>query len=265
MLVWQAGVLAAKFLAVPVTPPLPVMQSLSLQKSIESPIPLGLWGESPAVASASFVPVQSEPIITETRLNFQLIGVIRQQDKQVAIIQAGRDVRVLAVGDQLPNNVALAEVGADFVMLRNQGRLERLSMVDNAMGLLEKSVENPTDAESPLIEQVGLDAQQQTQLRQVSQQVRQSPMAIGQYVRFEGVKEGSNWLGIRIAPRNHPDIFSALGFREGDLVTSINGITVAEMAENPTVWNQFLQDRRFSLVINRNGLAETIEVDLSAE
>jgi general secretion pathway protein C len=214
-----------------------------------------------------------------------LLGIIDAQPIGVAIIQAGRDTKVLSVGEALQSNVTLVEIGRDFVILQNRQQRERLSMDDAAAGLMVAATKEPAQTEA----EAGLGAESDTgstgqdeknesnraaqdnqlapeqaqQLQSVSREVRENPMRIGQYVRFEPLRERDEWLGIRIGARNHPEIFGALGFREGELVTSINGLTVAEMAQNPAVWNRFLQESRFSLVVNRNGLEETIEVDLS--
>lgn len=272
---WQIGVLLAQNLNQIDPPLLPSLEPLSIKESPQLGL-LQLWGTPPAAVDPVLEPVAVEtPPVRATRLNLKLLGVIRAEAFGVAIIQAGRDTKVLTVGEELQSNVKLDEIGADYVIIKNRGAHERLDMETQTADLLINQQAEALVAQSDQTRQ-GAERQQNTsstsmvladeqsqQLQFVSQEIRQNPMRIGQYVRFEPLRERGEWLGIRIGPRNHPEIFGALGFREGDLVVSINGLTVADMAENPAVWNQFLQESRFSLVVNRNGLNETIDVDLS--
>ncbi|WP_044407915.1 type II secretion system protein N [Thiomicrospira microaerophila] len=278
VMAWQLGGGLAQTLEQPAAPVLPDLKPVALEREPVSS-PIALWGQVPPSAPASRPqprPVAPPPTpvqpIRDTRLNVKLLGVINAQPVGVAIIQAGRDTKVLSVGELLQSNVTLVEIGRDFVILQNRQQRERLSMDDAAAGLMVAAeqtsqakerapVESPVSGYTP--QQSALAPEQAQQLQSVSREVRENPMRIGQYVRFEPLRERDAWLGIRIGARNHPEIFGALGFREGDLVTSINGLSVAEMAQNPAVWNRFLQESRFSLVVNRNGLEETIEVDLS--
>ncbi|UQB41717.1 type II secretion system protein GspC [Thiomicrospira microaerophila] len=274
---WQVGVWLAQNLNQVDPPLLPSLEPLAIKESPKLGL-LQLWGTPPA---AAVVPVE-EPVVVEappvraTRLNLKLLGVIRAEAFGVAIIQTGRDTKVLTVGEELQSNVKLDEIGADYVIIKNRGAYERLTMESQSDGLLVVQHPETPVLQPDQIHQVAsqqpqntsstggvLATEQSQQLQLVSQEIRQNPMRIGQYVRFEPLRERGEWLGIRIGPRNHPEIFGALGFREGDLVVSINGLTVADMAENPAVWNQFLQESRFSLVVNRNGLNETIDVDLN--
>jgi general secretion pathway protein C len=273
---WQGGVWLAQSFEQPVAPALPDLQPLAVEQTA-APKPVLLWGEVPLapvrqspVTKPAPPPVVTESAVRATRLNVKLLGVIDSKPVGVAIIQVGRDVKVLSVGEQLQPNVTLVEIGGNFVILQNRGQRERLDMDDPTSELITSAaaVAEETPPQAPINEVASnaldqLAPEQTEQLLAVSREVRQNPMKIGQYVRFEPMRERDEWLGIRIGARNHPEIFRGLGFQEGDMVTSINGLTIAEMADNPAVWNRFLQESRFSLVVNRNGLDQTIDVDLS--
>jgi general secretion pathway protein C len=282
VIAWQLGVGVAQMLAQPTVLVLPNLQPVvAEQESVVKPKPILIWGTVPPapvrqapVSKPAPAPVVVEQAVRDTRLNVKLLGIIDAQPVGVAIIQTGRDTKVLSVGEVLQPNVTLVEIGRDFVILQNRGQRERLSMDDQTSGLLvsdSKTQAEPPSSQTSDVMRSGdgtnamdqLAPEQAQQLLAVSSEVRQNPMKIGQYVRFEPMRERGEWQGIRIGARNHPEIFRALGFQEGDMVTSINGLSIAEMADNPTVWNQFLQESRFSLMVNRNGLEETIEVDLS--
>lgn len=267
---WQLGGWLAQGLKSIEPPGLPSLLTPENTAQTSSPR-INLWGVPELISAAKLEKPAVEAVESaarRTRLNAVLLGVIQAEPYGVAIIQVGRETKVLSVGENLQAQVSLAEIGTNYAILQNRGVRERLEMDDQTAGLLVQGseVNHPSKADSAgalTRPPSQLAPEQAQQLQTVSQEIRQNPMRIGQYVRFEPLRERDEWLGIRIGPRNHPEIFSGLGFREGDLVVSINGLTVADMAQNPAVWNQFLQESRFSLVVNRDGLNETIDVDLS--
>lgn len=253
LMAWQAGSWLAKGLEQPLVPAVPDLQPLNVERSV-APKTIALWGDVPAERAGEVTQVESDESESEVRatgLNLKLLGVIDSEPVGVAIIQTGREVKVLAVGESLRLNVTLHEIKGDYVILLNRNQRERLAMEDQVEGLVVTSEDVTHDVEAVT-----------EQLLTVSEEIRQNPMRIGQYVRFEPLREQNEWLGIRIGARNQPEIFHALGFQEGDMVISINGLTLADMADNPAIWNQFLQESRFSLVVNRDGLEQTIDVDL---
>jgi general secretion pathway protein C len=227
---------------------------------------VGLWGEPVVVKAPPPAPV-SRPappptpkteVPVATRLNLKLLGVIQSSSRDVAIIGSGSKTLVLTIGEEVQANVTLLEVHPHYVILQNRQKKEILAMEGEVVVDADKKEEpEPQKAERP-----ELDTEK---LKTLSGEIRQNPMRFGHYVRFQPLQENGNWVGLRIWPRNEPQMFAALGFEQGDVIKAINGQSMDQMAKNPAIWNGFLQETRFSLQVERNGLLETVEVDLSTE
>lgn len=255
VLTWRAGVWLAQTLEQAVIPELPQLAVTDAEVSHIKSTAYLLWRQVDITPPDKEQSVANNQALVPTRLSLSLLGVIKLDKNSVAIIGDGGRTLVLLVGEMVQPDVRLLEVGADFVILDHRGQHEKLVMEDGAKGLVSKAV-----ADSPA--SADLNTTDQHKLESLTKELRQNPMRIGHYIDFQAIQENGKWLGIRIAPKNEPQIFTKLGFRPNDLVKMINGKTIAEMAQNPAIWNGFLQESRFNLQVERGGLLETIDVNL---
>ncbi|MBE0472546.1 MAG: type II secretion system protein GspC [Methyloprofundus sp.] len=253
LLSWQGGAWLAQGFDKFSSPVLPELQMATSNNSIVA-YGINLWGVPDRAQPKEVAPVVSKNI-QDTRLSLTLLGVIKQAEHSVAIIERGRESLVLTVGELVQPNVSLIEIGNDYVVLLHRGKHERLAMEDRAGGLITGEVKPVDD--------LSLSSAEQQRLQQINSEIRENPMRMGNYVRFKGVKKNDAWVGIEVSPRREHKIFEAMGLKPGDLIKSINGTQIQELADAPTLWNRFLQESRFDLQVERNGLLETISVDLT--
>lgn len=231
---------------------MPNIPSLSLQKSADPVVgkPSYLMGNTKPDSALS-----ENDTMPLTRLNLKLIGLIDLGNKGVALIRSSQKTYVVTQGEEFLNDLKLEEIGGDYVVLNNRGQLERLLLVDNATGMVSSSTQK---AGTP-----SLSTTQSKQLKKIGSQLKQSPLILAELISFKVVEKDGAWLGIKIWPKKDKSLFKALGLKEGDLVTQINGNSIKKIAQNQAMWKKLMSLNEFELVIKRNNETKTLQVKLN--
>ena len=68
--------------------------------------------------------------------------------------------------------------------------------------------------------------------------------------------------GYRIYPGKQRRTFAELGFRPGDLATSINGVPLTNPEQSTNLLRGFDQGGQVTVSVERNGIPEVITIDL---
>lgn len=173
----------------------------------------------------------------ESRLDLKLTGVVASSDDGLghAIIEYKKKQAVYAVDDKLPvsGRVTLAKVMPRQVVLDNGGNYELLTLFDESK--IGEAARTPPASAGKKVPQARSDEKivnpQTTVLaRQFRDQLYQDPQSLAEVVNVSAVREGEELLGYRIVPGKQRKQFEQLGFRSGDLVTGINGISLSDPA-----------------------------------
>ncbi|MEH6590127.1 MAG: type II secretion system protein GspC [Halioglobus sp.] len=170
----------------------------------------------------------------ESRLDLTLRGVVAASEDGLghAIIEHRKKQEVYAVGDKLPtgNGVTLAKVMPDGVVLDNAGTYELLKLFDdnNLAGQIAAQPSSPAAVKSRVdtqARQVSGNKDAALSARSFRQQLYDNPQALAEVVRVSAVREDSVLKGYRIDPGSAgPQQFTNMGFKAGDIVTSVNGV-----------------------------------------
>ncbi len=68
--------------------------------------------------------------------------------------------------------------------------------------------------------------------------------------------------GYRLSPNEERQLFNRLGLRSGDIVTEVNGISVADSARIGELFSELSTAQRLSVVLQRRGRPTTISINL---
>lgn len=211
----------------------------------------------------------------ETRLDLVLRGVVASTDDGLghAIIEHRNRQDVYAVDDELPvsGNVRLAKVMSGQVVLDNNGTYELLTLFEESefdeqlRNAGQPSPPEPGEAAGPATVIDKRSDQQATELASgYRAQLYENPQSLASLVRISAVREGGQLQGYRISPGRDGAQFQQLGFKAGDLVTSVNGIPL----DNPANTMQLYQTMRTAgeavFEVERDGQPVSINVDLGA-
>lgn len=188
-----------------------------------------IFGASVAEPETLAEPVQTqvEDDVEKTSLNLKLVGLLASNDQSQAsaTIANGNNQDIYEINDTLPvgNNVKLAKVLSDRVILNNNGNYEALWLYSEA----DFNVRYSASA-APNRRVVEDDAAEDVDVERIETSVKPSdvPESISDVVRFSVHREEGQMVGFRIRPGKDREFFEQLGLEANDIVTSVNGIAI---------------------------------------
>ncbi|WP_018954734.1 type II secretion system protein GspC [Thioalkalivibrio sulfidiphilus] len=217
---------------------------------------LHLFGQAEVRDEAAVaVPVDTP----DTRLNLSLKGVVAATpvERGIALIADERgNERHYAVGAELPGGATLEQVHGDRVVLRRAGRFEQLRLPRDA----------PLSGEAPAVlvpEPMAQPGSQPGSIPEATrQQWLQDPRTLFDMVQAQPVMQDGSIRGFAISPRRDARAFRQAGLRPGDVVTSINGVTIAGMTDPAAMMEQLAGATELRLDIERNGRPESVVIQV---
>ncbi|MGH8504966.1 MAG: type II secretion system protein GspC [Stenotrophobium sp.] len=242
------------------------------------PIPqAGQW--RPAPAATSFTPVagpkletildarlfglyqstvnsQDQQAAPDTQLNLTLLGIFAGTDKELSravIAPQGGEEKPFAIGDDVVKGVSLQGIFPDRVILSRGGQLETLRLDRDQPNSGNGFVASNSNAAD------GISAQ----LTQIRQQILQNPNRAAEYIRVQPAMVNGQMNGYRIYPGSNPAIFNGSGLHPGDLVTAVNGIQLNDTQKALQMLNDLSNASSVSLVVDRGGQQQTINVSFN--
>lgn len=199
--------------------------------------------------------------VKRTRLNLTLVGIIDMGEQSLALIQRSGKTLVVFKGDEIMSRVVLSEVYSEEVVINNRGVHERLSLAAGKNKLLTTGKAKPVKVERKISNVVS--ASDNESLSKVAKALKKSPMSIAKFIKFKPINESGRWAGVKLWSKTDKQLFRDVGFEEGDMLIDVNGRSISELANNPNMWQEFLKESNFELIIERNGQEHTVSVDLS--
>lgn len=207
----------------------------------------------------------------ETRLALKLRGVIAVTENGLgrAIIEHSSQQEVYAVGDKLPlgGQVSLAKVLPGSVVLDNSGTYELLKLFDETT-LLEQLPDAPAASRAaaqgraePAVEVRGTEKASMV-ARDFRQQLYENPQSLAEIVRVSAVRENNTLTGYRIDPGKNGAQFTQLGFKAGDVVTSVNGISLDNPGNTMQLYRLMRSASEAVFDVKRGGENLTLSVSL---
>jgi general secretion pathway protein C len=207
----------------------------------------------------------------ETRLELVLRGVVASSEDGLghAIIEHRKRQAVYAVEDKLPvsGNVVLAKVMPRQVVLDNAGTYELLTLFEDTD--LEAQLPAAPPAPPPSARPVGEgavlrrdDAQTVAVASTFRDRLYQDPQSLAEVVNVSAVRADGTLLGYRVSPGEQRQQFEQLGFKEGDLVTGINGIALDDPANTLGLYQTMRTASEAVFELERDGQPISISVKL---
>jgi len=212
-----------------------------------------------------------EPVepIEDTRLNLQLAGVFAftPAEDAIAIISAGSaEQNAYGIGDKISGDTSLEEVHPDHVILRNRGKLEKLSLPDNVQPIALA----PVQAASPSNSRQNAQSQSSSQPielptnpRQLRDTLARNPSMLGRVVAAEPYQENGKLVGYRITPKQNPEILEAQGIISGDVITRVNNIQLNSQKQGIRALRNAVKAENLEVVVLRDGIEIPVSISLA--
>lgn len=208
---------------------------------------------------------------SETRLDLKLRGVVASSKDGAghAIIEHKKRQNIYAVDDKLPvsGRVVLAKVMPRQVVLDNGGKYELLILYEegelDAQLPVREARQAPASAATQRIDQrarPGASALAQS----YRNRLYQDPQSLAEVVSVSAVRKEGALLGYRIAPGKDRQQFEQLGFKAGDIVTSVNGIALDDPANTMRLYQTMRSASEAVFEVQREEQQLTVSVNLDS-
>jgi hypothetical protein len=145
-------------------------------------------------------------------------------------------------GALLANGAQLAEVYADYVVLKAHGRTERL--------YLNETKKKPATS----LAMVGGDMPRAPPPTPASDD-------LSKYLRLSVVYDSSGMVGYEALPGQEAGVFSQLGLRAGDVITAVDGMPLVEPASAWATLSRLAQGESLMATIRRDRSSQDILLD----
>ncbi len=235
---------------------------------IESMVAWHLFGEvgaQPRAATNAAV----EDAAQETTLNLQLLGLVSASDpaQSLAIIMADGTQQHLKVGEQLPGSgkVVLNKVLLDRVIIDNNGHYETLWLYDPEQAKRQPGSGKSLSANLPPLPAAANhrnNAKGAAAANKYRQQLYKNPASLADVVQVAPAQENGKLKGYRVNPGRDAKQFQEFGFKAGDIVTNINGVTLDDPQRALELYNVIRTAQEATFVVRRGDQDVTLSVSL---
>jgi general secretion pathway protein C len=289
LVIWLAYVLAQAFW---ILIPKPVIPAAKIEISTSGNLQVSAGDQSSSVdidqlkkltpfgnpaAQAEAVKTDASNIeheAADTQLNLVLRGLVYSSDEKVAraVIASSDKQEVYAVGDPIPmsNNVTVAKILADRVIINNNGKFESLWLFKddpNAPKIRSTYTANPSiDNQMASAQPPVYYDDQNTQNYSVPTPVEQNNAAqigntLSDVVAMSIHRENGQIVGYKIRPGRNAEMFNNLGLQPDDVVTAVNGMPLNNPGKIMEIYRSMGSATSANLQILRNG--STVNLDIS--
>ncbi|MFT7560220.1 MAG: general secretion pathway protein C [Flavobacteriales bacterium] len=288
-LIWLVRSLASLFWVVVPSPDVSVSGEWIPAKPVTSAAALGaavnidallaqnVFGDAGAevMAAPEVVEVRPEEIEAETtKLDLKLVGVMVSSilTKSAATIARGSDQDLYSINDKMPvgNNVVLAKILSDRVILDNNGNYESLWLYTESDFKITANAApsrpvRPTNrkSEPPAKRPEGGADESRRDATQAKIKPSEVPEAISDIVRFSVHREEGQMVGFRIRPGKNRELFDRIGLKTNDVVTAVNGVPIDNAQAIRDNYQELKNATSADLEIRRG--EETIYINVSID
>jgi general secretion pathway protein C len=208
-----------------------------------------LFGAAP-VAPAPQIDENNAPA---TSMPLVLTGILTghtPQDGMAILGPSPTATRLYAVKQRVPGNAVLYAVYDDRVVLDRNGNLESL-MLPHAAGGNGRTLLAPTPA--PVVSPAA----------RVQRALDTEPGLLANVMRPQPVFADGRQLGYRVYPARDARAFASLGLRNGDLVTSINGMPLDDPNRGDEIFRTLASADQARITVTRDGQQQELTLNLA--
>ncbi len=227
---------------------------------------LKLFGDSKAMQAGT---AAGKTKAATTDLDLSLEGVVLASDPKnsIAFIISNGQQHSYKSGDILPVSagVSLAGIARDHVLIRNNGIEQALWLygADNRQKTAKAAAnagKTNGQSEHPA---TGGNSAAAALLQAAPQQVRKVAARLAEIIEVAPAAANGQLLGYRLSPGYRLKDFVQLGFKSNDIVTSINGIALNDMANLPELYSLMNKPGDVSFSLLRDGQPLALQMTLA--
>ncbi len=208
----------------------------------------------------------------DTRLALVLRGVVASdiEGQGHAIIEHQKKQQVYGVDDSLPggNRVTLAKVLSDRVVLDNGGTYELLKLFrdDGLSAQVKDPVQKPALKSADQAAMRSMDKRGDADITALAtgyrERLYQNPQSLTDAVKSKAVRGEGGLRGYQVQPGSEPEQFKQMGFRNGDIVTGVNGVVLNNPGKAMQLYQTLRTATQAEFTLQRNDAELTLTVSL---
>ncbi|MFK7857461.1 MAG: type II secretion system protein GspC [Granulosicoccus sp.] len=226
-----------------------------------------LFGDAAKRAQPKKAPERVEPIVN-TSLNLQLAGVFAftPAESAIAIISSGSaEQNAYGIGDKISGDTSLEAVYPDHVILRNRGKLEKLSLPENVQPIAMTPVQAApaSNRQNQQSQNSGQPVELPSNPRELRDTLARNPSMLGRVVAAEPYQENGKLVGYRITPKQNPEILEAQGIIAGDVITRVNNIQLNSQKQGIRALRNAVKAENLEVMVLRDGIEVPISISLA--
>ncbi|MBE8232255.1 MAG: hypothetical protein HAW67_00870 [Endozoicomonadaceae bacterium] len=205
------------------------------------------------------IEVKKAPVkVVETKLNLDLIGILFKREKSLAIIAPSNShalAKTYQVDDDIKTGVSVKEIGADFVILQRGKKLEKL--IYKHAGSKEDGIDKVVAKNK-----AKLSTKQKEVVNDYRAEIASNPRKLLSIVSVIPTFKNGRMLGVKVKPDKDKQIFNALGFKSGDIITKVNHTLVNNFNKFAKIRQIIYTNSSFDLKIKRNNKTVYLSIQL---
>jgi type II secretion system protein C len=188
----------------------------------------------------------------QTQLNYKLRGVYFSPDERLssAIVETRpNDSKHYLLNDELADNITLAAIAADHILINRYGKLERLNLEKPDVAAISSGNQRPDSG----------SANQTALLRSYKKRYSSNPMALATRFQAIPVQQDGNNIGFKLKALRGESLLKKLSFEPDDIFTAVNGVSLKNPFEALDALKSLTTADSVSVTIIRNGAEQTMD------
>lgn len=208
-----------------------------------------LFGK-PQAEALPMVEIEEAP---ETRLNYKLRGIyyseVTRLSSVIIEIKVNRSKQYW-LDDELADNIRLAAIKLDHILINRYGKIERLNLEKSARADKDLLIDTRAD---------NLDAIASTALlRSYKKRYVSNPMALARRFQAIPVQVNGRNIGFKLKALRGESLLKRLNFQDADVFIKINGIGLDKPFQALDALKSLTTASSVSVTILRNGNEQTM-------
>ena len=209
-----------------------------------------LFGRPLAVSTVNQIATADIPTSV---LQVTIKGILSLADdtKSMAILSVKNAAdKVFKAGDVLTTDYSIHQIIADGVVVDHKGRLEIIRLPRATLAELTAKAASVKDGLM-----AGLGA--------LRAEVLRNPLALEQHITFVPHTKNGQFAGYQVNKGNRPAMFVKLGLQANDIVSSVDGVAIGQLAGRMDILTNLSVAKNLRLGIIRNGQEQQLLLDFS--
>jgi type II secretion system protein C len=212
-----------------------------------------LFGK-PQVESLPVAKVDDAP---ETKLNYKLRGIYYSDVDRLssAIVETKiNDSKYYLLDDELADNITLAAIERDHILINRYGKIERLNLEKKVAGVAEALINSRSSSPNSLTNTA--------LLRSYKKRYLSNPMALAKRFQAIPVTENGQNIGFKLKALRGESLLKRLNFQDNDVFIKVNGIGLDKPFQALDALRSLTTASSVSVTVKRNGNEQTINFSM---